>query len=191
MAYEDLLKDTSQYVENGDYFLLTITDLDPGESYPLQFRWKYKDGSFTTWSAVRSISPPALGIPSEPTLSSTDVVGGAGFIKVTWGGTVQSGSVIPNLDRVDVHISGTTFGDGTKPAGSFKTAGTQTFVASPGIYIVQLKIISTNNTQSFYSTARTVTVTSVGEPVEAPNLPTGLSRHKSKTLTRSRRWLRA
>lgn len=175
MAYEDLLKDTSQYVENGDYFLLTITDLDPGESYPLQFRWKYKDGSFTTWSAVRSISPPALGIPSEPTLSPTDVVGGAGFIKVTWGGTVQSGSVIPNLDRVDVHISGTTFGDGTKPAGSFKTAGTQTFVASPGIYIVQLKIISTNNTQSFYSTARTVTVTSVGEPVEAPNLPTGLS----------------
>jgi hypothetical protein len=175
MAYQDLLKDTSQYVETGDYFLLTITDLDPGESYPLQFRWKYKDGTFTNWSAVRSISPPALGVPSEPTLSPTDVVGGAGFIKVTWGGGVQSGSVIPNLDRVDVHISGTTFGDGTKPAGSFKSAGTQTFVATPGIYIVQLKIISNNNTQSFYSTARTVTVTSVGEPVETPNLPTGLS----------------
>ncbi len=175
MAYEDLLKDTSQYVENGDYFLLTITDLNPGQSYPVQFRWKRKDGSFSVWSAVRSISPPALCGPSEPTLLSTDVVGGAGFIKVTWGGTVQSGSVIPNLDRVDVHISGTTFGDGTKPAGSFKTSGTQTFVAAPGVYIVQLKIISTNKTESFYSTARTVTVTSPAEPVETPTLPTGLS----------------
>lgn len=175
MAYEDLLKDTSQYVENGDYFLLTITDLDPGQSYPIQFRWKRKDGSFSVWSAVRSIATPGLGVPSEPTLLSTDVVGGAGFIKVTWGGTVQSGSVIPNLDRVDVHISGTTFGDGTKPAGSFKTSGTQTFVAAPGIYIVQLKIISTNKTESFYSTARTVTVTSPAEPVETPTLPTGLS----------------
>ncbi len=175
MAYEDLLKDTSQYVENGDYFLLTITDLDPGQSYPIQFRWKRKDGSFSVWSAVRSIATPGLGVPSEPTLLSTDVIGGAGFIKVTWGGTVQSGSVIPNLDRVDVHISGTTFGDGTKPAGSFKTSGTQTFVAAPGIYIVQLKIISTNKTESFYSTARTVTVTSPAEPVETPTLPTGLS----------------
>jgi len=175
MSYQDLLKDTSQYVENGDYYLLTITDLDPGQSYPLQFRWKKKDGSFTTWSAVRSISTPALGVPSEPTLLSTDVEGGAGFIKVTWGGGVQSGSVIPNLDRVDVHISGTSFGDGTKPAGFFKSSGTQTFAATPGIYIVQLKIISNNNTQSFFSTARTVTVTSAAEPVETPNLPTGLS----------------
>ena len=175
MSYQDLLKDTSQYVENGDYYLLTITDLDPGQSYPLQFRWKKKDGSFTIWSAVRSISTPALGVPSEPTLLSTDVEGGAGFIKVTWGGGVQSGSVIPNLDRVDVHISGTSFGDGTKPAGFFKSSGTQTFAATPGIYIVQLKIISNNNTQSFFSTARTVTVTSAAEPVEPPNLPTGLS----------------
>ena len=175
MSYQDLLKDTSQYVENGDYYLLTITDLDPGQSYPLQFRWKKKDGSFTIWSAVRSISTPALGVPSEPTLLSTDVEGGAGFIKVTWGGGVQSGSIIPNLDRVDVHISGTSFGDGTKPAGFFKSSGTQTFAATPGIYIVQLKIISNNNTQSFFSTARTVTVTSAAEPVEPPNLPTGLS----------------
>jgi hypothetical protein len=175
MSYQDLLKDTSQYVENGDYYLLTITDLDPGQSYPLQFRWKKKDGLFTLWSAVRSISAPALGVPSEPTLLSTDVVGGAGFIKVTWGGAVQSGSVIPNLDRVDVHISGSTFGDGTKPAGFFKSSGTQTFAATPGIYIVQLKIISNNNTQSFFSTARTVTVTSVAEPIETPNLPTGIS----------------
>ena len=175
MANEDLLKDTSTPSEDGNYFNLVITDLDPGQSYPVQFRWAYTDGTFGEWSAVRSISPPALGVPSEPTLSSTDVVGGAGFIKVTWGGGVQSGSVIPNLDRVDVHISGTTFGDGTKPAGSFKTAGTQTFVAAPGIYIVQLKIISNNGTESFYSTSRTVTVTTVAEPVETPTLPTGLS----------------
>lgn len=170
MAYEDLLKDTSQYVEDGDYFLLTITDLNPGQSYPLQFRWKKKDGTYDVWSAVKIINPPNLGVPNEPALSEADVVGGAGFIKVTWNG-LTNGTTPLNLDRVDIHISGTTFGDGTKPAGSFKTAGTQTFAAVAGTYIVQLKLITTNNTESIYSQGYSVNVTDVGEPVQTPVAP--------------------
>jgi hypothetical protein len=44
MAYEDLLKDTSESKDDGNYFLVTITDLDLGTAYPLQFRWKNKNG---------------------------------------------------------------------------------------------------------------------------------------------------
>lgn len=174
--YEDLLKDVSESFEDGNYFLVTITELELGETYPLQFRWKYKDGTFgKDWSAVYNITTPIKSNPNDPRLQSGDVVGGAGFIKVTWDGNDASGNPLTNIDRIDVHISGTSFGDGTKPAGSFKLSGTQTFSAEPGVYIVQLKAVTVNGATSFFSTARTVTVTSVGEVVQTPTLPSGLS----------------
>lgn len=176
MAYEDLLKDSSESFEDGNYFLVTILDLELGQTYPLQFRWKYQDGTFgKDWSAVYQLTTPIKTNPNDPQLQITDVVGGGGFIKVTWGGNDASGNPLTNIDRIDVHISGTSFGDGTKPAGSFKSAGTQTFSAEPGIYIVQLKAVTVNGATSFFSTARTITVTSVGEVVQTPTLPSGLS----------------
>jgi hypothetical protein len=45
MAYEDLLKDTSESKDDGNYFLVTITDLDLSTQYPIQFRWKKKNGT--------------------------------------------------------------------------------------------------------------------------------------------------
>lgn len=174
--YEDLLQDSSESFEDGNYFLVTILDLELGETYPLQFKWKYKDGTFgKDWSAVYNITTPIKSNPNDPRLQSGDVVGGAGFIKVTWDGNDASGNPLTDIDRIDVHISGTSFGDGTKPAGSFKLSGTQTFSAEPGVYIVQLKAVTVNGATSFFSTARTVTVTSVGEVVQTPTLPSGLS----------------
>lgn len=174
--YQDLLKDSSKSFEDGNYFLVTITDLNPGTVYPLQFRWTYKDNTPNDlWSAVKIINTPSASVPLEPQLQVTDVVGGAGFIKVTWSGNDTSGNQIKNFDRVDVHISGTTFGDGTKPAGSFKTSGTQTFTCAPGIYIVQLKVYNLNGQSSFYSSARTITVTSnvpIPESSVTPSTPT-------------------
>lgn len=173
---EDLLKDSSESFEDGNYFLVTITELELGEQYPLEFQWKYKDGTVgKDWSAVYILNIPNATVPDEPNLGSSDVVGGAGFIQVTWNGNSAGATPLSNIDRVDVHISGTSFGDGTKPAGSFKKAGTQTFAAEPGIYIVQLKTITVNGAESVYSQARTVTVTSPGITVESPTLPSGLS----------------
>lgn len=174
--YEDLLKDSSESFEDGNYFLLTITELELVTTYPLQFRWKYKDGtSGKDWSAVYNINTPGSTVPNEPDLDAGDVIGGAGFISVTWNGNDATNNPIQNIDRVDVHISGTSFGDGTKPAGSFKTSGTQTFSAEPGIYIVQLKAYRVDGASSFFSTARTVTVTAIEELIEAPIVPTGFS----------------
>lgn len=175
MAYEDLLKDTSESKDDGNYFLVTVTDLDLGTAYPLQFRWKNKNGTLGAWSSVKTFTSQYATIPSEPNLGSGDVVGGAGFIKVTWDGNNALSTAASNFDRVNVHISGTTFGDGTKPAGFFKQAGTQTFAAVAGTYIVQLKILTVNGSESLYSTARTVTVTSAAPAAESsvtPSTPT-------------------
>lgn len=175
MAYEDLLKDTSESKDDGNYFLVTITDLELGTAYPLQFRWKNKNGTLGAWSSVKTFVSEYATIPAEPNLGSGDVVGGAGFIKVTWDGNNALSTAASNFDRVNVHISGTTFGDGTKPAGFFKEAGTQTFAAVAGTYIVQLKILTVNGSESLYSTARTVTVTSAAPSAESsvtPSTPT-------------------
>jgi hypothetical protein len=175
MAYEDLLKDTSESKDDGNYFLVTITDLDLGTAYPLQFRWKNKNGTLGAWSSVKTFVSESATVPSEPNLGSGDVVGGAGFIKVTWDGNNALAAAASNFDRVNVHISGSTFGDGTKPAGFFKQAGTQTFAAVAGVYIVQLKILTVNGSESLFSTARTVTVTSAAPAAESsvtPSTPT-------------------
>ena len=174
--YEDLLKDTSESFEDGNYFLLTITELELGTTYPLEFRWKYKDGTYgKDWSAVYNITTPVSSVPGDPALAAGDVVGGPGYIKVTWNGNDASGNPIENIDRVNVHIAGASFGDGTKPAGFFKTAGTQTFAAEPGIYIVQLKAVRVDGATSFFSTARTVTVTAIEEAIETPVVPNGFT----------------
>jgi len=175
MAYEDLLKDTSESKDDGNYFLVTITDLDLGTAYPLQFRWKNKNGTLGAWSSVKTFVSESATIPSEPNLGSGDVVGGAGFIKVTWDGNNALSTAASNFDRVNVHISGSPFGDGTKPSGFFKQAGTQTFTAPAGVYIVQLKILTVNGSESLFSTARTVTVTSAAPAAESsvtPSTPT-------------------
>jgi len=95
MAYEDLLKDYSAAIENGNYFNLTLTDLNPNTSYPIQLRWKYKDGTFSDWSAVKRLSqvtvaPAPSVLPSVPTV--TPVVGA---IKLAWNGKTASGGDQP------------------------------------------------------------------------------------------------
>lgn len=43
-----------------DYFLVTITDLLPGKTYPIEFRWNYKDPSKKgDWGAVLNITTTA------------------------------------------------------------------------------------------------------------------------------------
>lgn len=95
MAYEDLLKDYSAVIENGNYFNLTLTDLNPNTSYPIQLRWKYKDGTFSDWSAVKRLSqvavvPAPSVLPSVPTV--TPVVGA---IQLAWNGKTATGGDQP------------------------------------------------------------------------------------------------
>jgi hypothetical protein len=110
MAYEDLLKDTSVADPSKDYFTLTITDLNPNTSYPIQLRWKYKDGTFSNWSAVKrlaakNVDPKPSELPSVPTVKPV-----TGAIELAWNGKTSTGANQPfGFNSAKVYI-GTSSG---------------------------------------------------------------------------------
>ena len=178
MAYQDLLKDTSKPdPSNSNYFLVTVTDLEANQSYPIQFRWKYNDGTFSPWSAVRVVTTPGESDPNTPRFTDSNVdVTTPGFIKITWDGTSDDATPTPltDIDRVDVYIDGLPF-DGNKPAATFKTAGTQVIAAPGGTYQIVLYAVSKLGKLSPVSAAVTKTVLDIGNPVvnpEDPDVPT-------------------
>jgi len=177
-AYQDLLKDTSESKENGNYFLVTITDLEPNTSYPLEFRWTYKDKKVNeNWSAVKLLLTPGESEPNTPAFGASNVdVSSPEKIIITWDGTSDDGGgvQITNYDRVDVYIDGAPF-DGTKAAYSFKSPGTATIAAPAGTYQIVLYAISKTGKLSPVSEAVTKTVIAAGETIENPTNPNGFS----------------
>jgi len=176
MAYQDLLKDTSKPdPSNKDYFLVTLTDIEVSQSYPIQFRWKYNDGTFSPWSAVKVVTTPGESSPNTP--STLTVVGGAGFLTVTWDGNISTGAALTNFDRVDIYVNGAPF-NGSKPADSFFSAGTKTITAPAGTYIVSSYAVSKSGKSSAMSAAVTRTVTAnvpAALPSLTPSTPTASS----------------
>ena len=158
MAFEDLLKDSSYPLDNKNYFNLVITDLNISTSYPLQFRWKYEDGSFGPWSVAKTIATSAESFPNVPS-TLTVANNTAGYLEITWNGNSSTGAALTNFDRVDVYINGAPF-DGAKAALSFFSAGTKTIVAPAGTYIVSAFAVSKIGTLSSMNTAVTRTITS-------------------------------
>ena len=113
MAYEDLLKDTSVADTSNNYFTLTITDLNPNTSYPIELRWKYKDGTFSNWSAVKRLAAKAL-IPAPPSLPSVPTLKRVvGAIEISWDGKTSNGANQPPTSFVDAEIYISTTSDFT------------------------------------------------------------------------------
>jgi flagellar hook assembly protein FlgD len=173
MTYQDLLKDTSTVApDDNNKFIVTVLDLDVSSIYPTQFRWKYSDGTFGKWSAVKNLQTIAEAIPGTP--SSLTAVGGAGFITVTWDGKDSSGNTLTNFKQLDIYINGSPF-NASKPADTFFAAGTKTIAAPAGVYLLTSYAVSTIGTQSLLSTSVTATVTSSVvqvDPSETPSTPT-------------------
>jgi len=174
MANEDLLKDASVSYENGNYFIVTLTDLNVNETYPIQFRWMYKDKAVNpNWSAVKLITTPGESEPNTPkfTTSNVDVTQPEKII-ITWDGTSDDtgNPALTNYDRVDIYIDGAPF-DGTKAAYSFKSPGTTIIPAPAGTYQIALYAVSKIGTLSPVSTAVTKTVTAAGTAVTSPEDP--------------------
>lgn len=173
-AYQDLLKDTSESKENGNYFLVTITDLNPNVTYPIQFRWTYNDKRINeTWSAVKLITTPGESEPNTPSFSSSNVdTTEPEKIIITWNGTSDDpgNPAVSNYDRVDVYIDGAPF-DGTKAAYSFKTPGTAIIPAPAGTYQIVLYAVSKTGKLSPVSTAVTKTVAGGTVAVTSPETP--------------------
>jgi len=174
---EEELQDKPVKSDRTGYFKVILTGLKPGATYPLQFRWEYKDKTFSKWSAKKELITPNEELPGDPKFEPGDVVAVPGGIVIKWNGQVGAGVDVDPIqfDRVDVHISGTSYGDGTKPAGSFKGSFKHLFKAEPGIYIVQIKVYYKSGISSFFSEAYTVTVPPQEEEVQTPVTPKGFS----------------
>ena len=170
--YQDLLKDTSVLVDNGNYFVITVTDLDVNTLYPLQFRWKYSDGTFGPWSAGTLLNTPGASTPGTP--SALVVTGGAGYLFVSWDGKDSLGNTMTDITRLDIYVDGSPF-DGTKPSEALLTAGSKSIPAPAGTYIVTAFAVSTSGTKSAFNTPVTAVVTAAVKPADpsvTPNTPT-------------------
>ena len=176
--YQDLLKDTSKpWPDNKDYFQLTITDLDPGTTYPLEFRWVFADNRANEeWSVVKNITTPAETINAPRFLSTDLLVDGFNLI-VKWSGTDNTGNAYAaNLDRVEIFITGGKYGGTATYSGrSFKSAGTETFaVNTSDTYYVKLRAVSKRGGYSAFSSEHAVTtVAPLIVDIIAPSAPTG------------------
>lgn len=180
--YQDLLKDSSKpWPDDKNYFKLTITDLDPGMSYPLEFRWVYtndKPEADREWSVVKNIETPAETI-NAPRFLNTDLLGDGFNIVVKWSGTDYLGNAYDaNLDRIDIYIRGGQYGATSVYSGrSFKSSGTETFaVNTSDVYYIKLKAVSKRNSSSSFSAEQaTATVAPLVVDIIAPTNPTNIS----------------
>ena len=155
MAYEDLLKDTSVSYEDGNYFIVTLTDLVPGESYPVQLKWTYKDKTANTnWSAVNLLSIPVPVDPNRPKFSETDLSYFQGILTVTWSGKDYTDIDYLNfLDRIDVYVASDNDPGLFTVRGSIKTSGGKLEIpVEPNTYYVKLKAVNKDGLESIFST---------------------------------------
>lgn len=169
MAVNDL--NINQTIDK-DYILLTIKDLIPGQTYPVQFRWKHADGTFGSWSPARTITPPSESAPGTPNVT----VSGAtpGMITVSWDGKDTSGNTL-NVKEVDVYFSGSPF-NSSVPAVILTKASTLQQTAPAGQYGVTAYAITARGGVSVPKIiSGGVEVTSAAALVEAPTLPTNLT----------------
>ena len=159
--YQDLLKDTSQSYDNGDYFIVTIPGLIPGTIYPLEFRWKYKDGTFgEDWSAVKTITAPSESIPQAPKLNPADVTYSQGIITVKWSGKNALGN---DYSQIFSHVNVYLQRDDEPPlVYIYKgiipiTGGTLSIPVVPAQYSVKIKSVNKSGIESGFSEIVSVT----------------------------------
>jgi hypothetical protein len=150
-----------------NFFNFKATNLKINETYAIKFQWVYSDGTVSDWSPGYFITTSNETAPAVPTSASVPSTS-TGSIPVTL-------SAFPtNAKRVDVVITNGIFGTATV-AHSFTTVGTITIAAPAGSYIVQLRSISPTGVTSTVGTTFTITVSDVGETIQAPTNPNGFT----------------
>ena len=156
-----------------DKFKVVAAGLQVDKSYSFQFQYVFADGTTSEWSPGYFITAKTEDVPAAPTAT---VTGGAGFIQVSL-------PTFPaNASRVDVRIANGIFGDGTKAAASFTSAGVRTITApgsaSPGLlYTVTLLTVTPSKINGDPSSPVNVYVTDPAasiavEPSVTPSTPT-------------------
>jgi hypothetical protein len=158
----DLLKDSSDPLgTDNEYFLVTIVDLELATTYPIEFAWKYKDGTVSEdWSAAYKVTTLAESAPLAPRFEAADLTNDGASLVIRWGGLDSLGNAYgANFDRVEIFAKGGSFGSSYVNTGYvFKEAGTKVIAVSTGAtYYVKLRAVTKRGTVSDFSTERTAT----------------------------------
>jgi len=154
---------TAQPNIDSNYFTVTAKGLELDSLYNFQFQWVYADGTVGPWSPSVILFTPTEGVPDAPSVAVPST--STGYIPVTL-------TTFPlNALRVDVKITGGDFGDGTKTAYSFFSAGTTTIPASAGVYYVELYTVTPTGIDGTPTSAFTITVSDNTIPVLSPETP--------------------
>ena len=171
----DDLRDTSQPDTDKNYFKIVIPDLNPGEVYPIQFRWQYEDKTYSDWSASKSFTTASEVALNAPQFLAGDLSADGSALVIKWSGFDSAGNAYPsNLDRVDIYINGGSFGASyVKAADSFKSAGTKVIAVGTGTtYYVKLRAVSKSGVESSFSAERSATtIANLTADVTAPSAP--------------------
>jgi hypothetical protein len=153
----DDLRNKPSDQKTNDYFLVTVNDLNPAENYNFQFRWVYEDSTTSEWSSTFSTFTVAEGTPNTPRFTSGDLVGGNGFVKLTWTGLNSLGTPMSGLKQVNIWIKGGTYGNEFVNSGQFFTApGTKTITLPIGEYFFKLQAETVLGSLSLYSAIQSV-----------------------------------
>ena len=158
---EEELQDKPVKSDKTGYFKVIVTALKPDTFYPLQFRWAYKDGTYSQWSAIKSIFTPASDAPAIPKFLPEDLTSdGKNFI-VTWSGVDKDGNQYPpNFKEIEVWYKNIDSG-GYLPYSSKITKANEP-LAIPAVlgstYQVKLRAINTSGVTSGFSDVQTVLI---------------------------------
>jgi|694.fasta_scaffold05335_11 hypothetical protein len=148
----DDLRNTTSDKKTNDYFLVTVNDLNPAENYNFQFRWAYEDKTTSEWSSTFSTFTVSEGTPNTPKFVSGNLVGGNGFVKLTWTGLNSLDGTMVGLKQVNVWIKGGTYGSEFVNSGQFFTeAGTKTITLPIGEYFFKLQAQTALGSLSLFS----------------------------------------
>jgi len=177
----DLLKDSSDPLgTDNEYFLVTIVDLELATTYPIEFAWKYKDGTVAEdWSAAYKVTTLAEAAPNAPLFEASDLTNDGASIVVRWRGLDYLNNAYgTNFDRVEIFAKGGSFGGSYVNTGyTFRAAGTKVISVSTGAtYFIKLRAVTKRGTVSAFSAEQeATTVQQLVVDVTAPTNPTGIS----------------
>lgn len=158
----DLLKDNSEPLgTDNEFFLVTILDLELDTTYPLEFAWKYKDGTISEdWSSVYKVTTLAEPAPNAPLFQAADLTNDGASLVVRWTGVDNTNQPYPiNFDRVEIFAKGGSFGETYVNTGYvFREAGTKVIAVSTGAtYFVKLRAVTKRGTPSAFSAEQEAT----------------------------------
>lgn len=103
MAYEDL-DDFSVGNAGSDTFDVVIPDLDPGKSFPVQFAWKYKDGSTGLYSTSYILKTPEIARPESTNIVAQWITNDRGIqLEIVWDAPALANGFV-------VYLTGTPIG---------------------------------------------------------------------------------